>query len=443
MATNHNSERTIAPAAPASPPKARAAAESAASTAPAAPEELSQTGIDTSVLLNLAIKLANTTPQFNTDWAARELCLPLQLVEQLFWKLKEDKLIEIRGQVGIFNYRYATTELGREFARRLLGISGYIGPAPVSLEAYRSMLQQCIRRYPRVELDSVREALTELVIPGNAERVAALAAASGRSLFLFGPPGNGKTTLGQCLHGVVHGHLWIPHCIAIENTIIRVFDPQWHVRLEDSDGASNYDRRWVCIERPFIVVGGEMTMNELDLVYSPGHRFYESPPHLKANGGTFLIDDFGRQRMQPHELLNRWIVPLERRIDFLTLNTGQRIEVPFELMLVVATNLRVDQVADPAFLRRMGYRLHLDRPTPDQYQEIFDRYARAREVILDDGVLPGIFKRYEREGRELRCSEAGELIDRARDICSLYERPLHVDSEIMAQAWEAYFGNTS
>ncbi|PHS11673.1 MAG: AAA family ATPase [Blastopirellula sp.] len=408
---------------------------------PKAPGDMDDLGVDFSVLCNLALKLASTVPQFRTDWAATELRLPLQIVEKIYWQLKQDKLVEILGQDGVFLYRYSTTERGREFAKRLLEISGYVGPAPVSLEAYTAMIGWQVERQPEIDLESVQEALSHLVIPESSVRVAALAASSGRSLFLFGPAGNGKTTMGQSLHKVMKGELWIPYCLSIENMIIRIHDPQCHILYNDTEPKGNYDRRWIRIHRPLIIAGGEMTMEELDLVFNPGQRFYESPPHVKANGGTFLIDDFGRQRMEPHELLNRWIVPLERRVDFLSLNTGQKIEIPFELMLVVATNLTVEEVADPAFLRRMGYRLHLDLPTAEQYREIFDRCAKAAGVEVPSDLVPWMVSRYESEGRDLRASEPNELIQRAKDICKICCWDFQLTQHIMELAWEGYFGN--
>ena len=409
--------------------------------APQAPSELEDTGVDSFVISNLAIKLGHTVPQFTTEWACAELKLPQRMVEQIYWQLKQDKMVEILGQESAFYYRYSLTERGREFARRLLDISGYVGPAPVSLDAYSSMLKWLVQRQPPITMEGVQQAVSHLVFPEHAVTVAALAAASGRSLFLFGPAGNGKTTLGQALHKVMHGHLWLPYCVSIENTIIRIFDPQCHEELDPPEG--RYDRRWVRVRRPLIVAGGEMTMDELDLVFSPALRFYECPPHVKANGGTFLIDDFGRQRIAPHDLLNRWIVPLERHIDFLTLNTGQKIEIPFEMMLIVATNLTVSDVADPAFLRRMGYRLHLDRPSPEFYQEIFERYARRVGAPVSPEVISMLLERYKKEGRDLRCSEPHELIERVRDICGIYDRPFQLTSEVLETAWQGYFGNMS
>ena len=412
--------------------------------APAPPTQLDEMDISSDVLRDLAVKLAQTTPNFTTTWVVEQLCLPMQLAEELFWRLKQDRLVEVLGQEGPFNYRYASTKLGCEFAARLNEISAYVGPAPVSLAAYSAMIRWQQSLFPPASLAGVREALGDLVLPAEAVTVAALAAASGRSLFLFGPAGNGKTSMGQMLHNVAQGDIWIPYCIAAGDTVIRVFDPECHEKVDRASPSEtgNIDRRWVRIRRPLLVAGGEMTLEEMDLSYSPALRFYESPPHLKANCGTFLIDDFGRQRVEPHELLNRWIVPLERQVDFLTLRTGQKIQVPFRMMLIVATNLTVSDIADPAFLRRMGYRLHLERPDERDYAEILRRYAARVDVEISDMWIAKVLQRYETEGRELRCSEPRDLIERARDICSLHERSFELTEDVLDLAWKGYFGNT-
>jgi predicted ATPase with chaperone activity len=330
-------------------------------------------------------------------------------------------------------------------------VSGYVGPAPVSLEAYSAMLKwQTAQRTPAT-FEQISDTIgNALVLPEKVVEVAALASSSARSLFVFGPAGNGKTSLGRLLHRVVSGELWIPHCVSIGGTIIRIFDKQLHQTIvPDGDKGGTTvgrldptDHRWIRIRPPFVVAGGEMTIAELDLAYSPTRRFYEAPPHVKANGGTFLIDDFGRQRIEPHELLNRWIVPLEHQIDHLTLHTGQKIEVPFRLMLIVATNLAVADVSDPAFLRRMGYRLHLDKPSPQLYGEVFRRYAQQAGVTISDTVLNGLLQRYKDENRDLRASEPRELVERARDLCRLRRRPFSLDADVMDTAWAAYFGLT-
>jgi hypothetical protein len=408
---------------------------------PAVPSDLQAVGIDPGILADLALKASYTTPSFNTEWTAQRLHLPRGVTSELLEGLREDRCLEILSDAGPFGYRYGTTQRGRERAARLLEISGYVGPAPVSLAAYTAMLEWQMARLPEVTPEHLADSLADLVLPENAELLAGLAASSGRSLFLYGPPGNGKTTLGCALNDALEGDLWIPHCIGIDSNIIRIFDPQFHRPADEPASASRaIDARWVRIDRPHIVVGGEMTLASFDLTYSASMRYYEAPMHVKANGGTFLIDDFGRQRVDPHDLLNRWIVPLEHRIDYLTLITGQKIQMPFEMMLVIATNLDLGEVTDPAFLRRMGYRLYLGAPTPDLYARIFERYADRRGAALPPGLVTRLLERYRTTGRELRSCEPRDLIERAADICRYLGRPLKLDDDVLNLAWIGYFG---
>jgi hypothetical protein len=410
--------------------------------APEVPSTLDATGIDPEVLGDLALKLANTVPRLTSDWASDQLRLPLQLIEQIFWRLRDDQFLEILSQTGPLTYRYAITQRGREYARRLLEISGYVGPAPVSLDAYEAMLEWQVAQLPPPTMEKVKSALSPLMLPPNALEVSSLAAASGRSLFLFGAPGNGKTTLGRLLHNALAGELWIPHCIAIESNIIRIYDRHLHELSSSATELEKVDQRWLRVKRPFVVAGGEMTMAELDLAYSPSLRVYEAPPHVKANGGTFLLDDFGRQHLNPSDLLNRWIIPLEQQIDHLTLATGQKIRIPFKLMLIVATNLPGRAVADPAFLRRMGYRLHLDKPDAKRFSEIWRRYAKWAGLRVDEKMIEEVLDRYAREGRELRASEPRDLMERVRDICALRQRAFALEDDLLDLAWRGYFGAT-
>ncbi|MBY0407489.1 MAG: hypothetical protein K2Q01_07335, partial [Rickettsiales bacterium] len=361
--------------------------ETDAGPAPEAPSTVEATGISRSLLLDLALKLAHVSPGVTTESAAQSMHLTQALSGSLLEQLRTEQMLEALGKDG-FGFRYAITKAGRERAARLMEICGYTGPAPVSLTAYQDMLQMQMSKAPEISPARVREVLAGLVLPEEAVQVAGLAVSSGRSLFLSGPPGNGKTSVGHHLHTALEGEIWIPHCIAVDNAIIRVFDPQCHEVVEHSVGKHRLvDRRWVKIRRPFIVAGGEMTLASLDLAWLPASRYYEAPLHMKANGGMFLIDDFGRQHVGPEELLNRWIIPLEHRIDFLTLHTGQKIQVPFLMMLVIATNLNPKDVTDPAFLRRIGYRLQIPAPSRDVYVEIFRRYAAKYNITVTDAVL--------------------------------------------------------
>ncbi len=411
--------------------------------APEAPFSLRDSGIDPDTLADLTLKLAHTVPQFTAEWATQRLCLPLGKVEELLDQLKTDKMIEILGQDEALNYRFAITGRGGERARRLLEICGYIGPAPVSLEAYSAFLDWQFRHLPAVSLQKVAAAISELVLSEQAVQIAGLAASSGRSLLLYGPPGNGKTSVGRLLHNALEGNLWIPHCISIGSNIIRVFDPQCHdcVHLDlPPKEARKIDHRWVQVRRPFIIVGGELTINDLDLGYSRELRYYEAPLHLKANGGIFLLDDFGCQRVEPGQLLNRWVIPLERQIDYLTLQTGQKLQVPLKHMLVVSTNLNPYELLDPAFMRRLGYRLHLGNPSPEAYTRIFQRYASGKGVAVPPGLIERLIARYDAEGRPARACEPRDLIERAHDLCRCKDQPLTLNEDIMALAWRGYFG---
>jgi hypothetical protein len=411
---------------------------------PPAPLTPRDAGVDAAVLSDLALRTAYLVPQFNTEWAAQRLLLPQPVVGELLDRLREELLLDVLGHAGPFGYRYSISNRGRERARRLFEITGYVGPAPVSLAAYSEMIVGQFGEFPDVTPARVSACLEGLVLEPEDLALAGLAASSGRSLFVFGPPGNGKTTLGRALHEVREGELWVPHCIEVDGQFIRIFDPQCHQPIGlEPELARRIDRRWVKVKRPLIVVGGEMTLDSCDLSYNPSTRCYEAPLHMKANGGTFLIDDFGRQRVDPRELLNRWIIPLEHQFDHLTLQTGQMIHVPFLLMLIVATNLAVESVTDPAFLRRMGYRMFLDKPSPERYFEIFRRHAGSSGLEVPPGLVERLLGRYEAERRELRGCEPRDLIERARDICRYRRAPSELNEEILDLAWSGYFGTRS
>ena len=410
--------------------------------APAAPLDVAETGVSRATLCQLALKLACTIPRFTTEWAAQQLRLPQTVTSDILEQLRAEHLLEVLGEAGPFGYRYGIAERGHERAERFLEVCGYVGPAPLSLPSYVAFLEWQLARMPRVTAGQVAAALSGLVLQAEVVELVGLAVSSGRSLFLFGSPGNGKTSVGRALHQALTGELWVPRCLVVDSSIIRVHDDQVHQTLAapGNDQPHRLDQRWVRIRRPLIVVGGEATLQSFDLSFAPALRYYEAPLHVKANGGTFLIDDFGRQRVDPFDLLNRWIIPLEHGVDFLTLHTGQKIQVPFRQMLIVATNLDPEKVTDPAFLRRMGYRVHLNPPTPEQYGRIFERYAVSLGLACPADLLPWLLERYRAEHRDLRGCEPRDLIDRAMDVCRLREQPPHLDRGVLALAWNGYFG---
>jgi DNA-binding PadR family transcriptional regulator len=411
--------------------------------APKAPEKISQTGLDESDLVDLAVKLAYTVARFTTGWVGQQLNLTAPLVRELLQKLAIDGLVEELWQTGSSSSHYKITQRGRELAQRLMEVNAYVGPAPVRLEAYSAFLRWQFAHTPTVKPEYVTQALSTLVLTDKAIQLAGLAVASGRSMFIFGPSGNGKTSIGRQIHGAMQGDYWVPHCLSVSKNIIRIYDEQNHQRVDlPAEKTAGFDQRWVRIRRPLIVVGGELTLEWLDLIYSPTLRYYEAPPHLKANGGIFLVDDFGRERISPEQLLNRFITPMEHQIDYFTLITGQKIQVPLRHVLVIATNLSPEKVTDPAFLRRMGYRLYLGAPTPEQYATIFKKYAERVGATVPAGMIESILERYRKLNKELRACEPRDLIERSRDICRFRNKPLELTPEILDLAWTGYFGET-
>jgi hypothetical protein len=409
--------------------------------APRAPQDIPSAGLDERALLELGVKVAASTARFTTDWLGHRMHISPALTRAVLTELCIEELVEETMKITEGRSHYRITQAGRDYGARLLDVSRYVGPAPVSLEAYRAMLRWQFANQPLVTPEQVNKALAGLVLTKEAVDMAGLSVSSGRSLFVYGPPGNGKSSIGRQIHAALPGDFWIPHCLSVANTVIRMYDDQVHQRVDLSgEKTAGIDHRWVRIRRPMVVVGGELTLEFLDLVYSPTLRTYEAPPHLKANGGVFLVDDFGRERVSPEQLLNRFITPMEHQIDYLTLATGQKLQVPLRQVLIIATNLSLEKVTDPAFLRRMGYRLFLGPPTEEQYVSIFRQYAEKHGVTPSSELLDRLLARYKVEGRELRCCQPRDLIERARDICRFRSVPLELTPEVLDLAWIGYYG---
>jgi hypothetical protein len=409
--------------------------------APRAPQDIAGAALEEGELVDLAVKLVYTVARFTNGWVGEKLHLSPPLVRELLLQLATDGLIEELWQTGQSSSHYKITQRGRELAGRLLEVNGYIGPAPVRLETYSAFLRWQFASMPQVQPEHVTAALSKLVLPPQAAQMAGLAVSSGRSMFVFGPPGNGKSSLGRMIHSAMQGDCWIPYCISVGKNVIRLYDEQSHERLEvEGEKAAHIDQRWVRIRRPLIVVGGELTLEMLDLIYSPTLRYYEAPPHLKANSGVFLVDDFGRERISPDQLLNRFITPMEYQIDYFTLCTGQKIQVPLRHVLIIATNLSPELVTDPAFLRRMGYRVYLGAPSPEQYTKIFHLYAKRVGATIAPEVIDRLLERYKSLNKELRACEPRDLIERARDICRFENKPLELTNQVLDLAWAGYFG---
>ena len=411
--------------------------------APPMPTSIKETGLGLGFLTDLAIKIMYFEGNISGYELAERMKLPYPgVVDQVMEFLKREKLCEVKGTGGYGEaaYQYAIAEKGRGVAREALDRSQYAGPAPVTLETYT----EAIRRQPLgsvvVHQRTMRQALSHLVI--NEETFAQLGPAvnSGRSLFLFGYPGNGKTAIAESIGKMILGDaMYIPHALEIAGQVIRLFDSVNHIVVEDSS-KRNHDPRWERIQRPVIVTGGELTLETLDLVYDESNKYYEAPFQMKATGGMLLIDDFGRQQARPRDLLNRWIVPLEKRVDYLTLHTGRKIEVPFDVLIVFSTNLAPRDLVDEAFLRRIRHKIEIKNPSWDEYREIFRRMCAARGVPYDDrGLAYLIQEHYLKHNHPRRACHPRDLLDQLIDTARYTNVPPTLSKDLIDRACEAYF----
>jgi hypothetical protein len=412
------------------------------SMGPPAPEELMETGVAEGFLCDLALKHVGYLPDPTTAAIAERLHLPRTLTEELLQHLYREKLIEVRLQQTVGSTRYAMLDHGWERLQRVQSVCGYTGPAPVSLDDYTHMMRlQAVPSRP-ASLDTVSHAFNDLVLPPTLLQTLGCVINSRRSLFLTGIPGTGKTAVSERINAALPGAIWIPYAVELDGQIIRIYDSHCHRAAPEDVTPVEYDRRWILIERPLVIVGGELTLDDTDLKWSESARFYEAPFQMKSNGGTLVIDDFGRQRVAPHDLLNRWIVPLERRVDYLTLVTGKKLEVPFEQLVVFSTNLNEKDLVDEAFLRRMGYRARVEPPTPAAYMEIFRRAAAARGLRCEQSCLDHLLNNYMIEHRVMKACEPRDILNRVTDICLFEGRPLELSPKLIDLAWRNYFGTS-
>ncbi|HEV2486645.1 MAG TPA: hypothetical protein VGT08_14025 [Terracidiphilus sp.] len=403
------------------------------------PESVSELDVRQSILEDLLLKIVYLSGSLSILDLCDKLRLNFAVINELLARLCADSLCMVTGMSGNIA-QIAITSQGRARAAELQALNQYWGTAPVSLESYVQQVRKQSVQKVEVRAAHVKRAFAHLVIDRETLNQFGAALNSGSSILLYGPAGVGKTTMAEILSRVIaEDEVWIPYAVEVDGQIITVYDPAIHKRVQEKE-PGNHDMRWVLCERPAVLVGGELTTDMLDLQFNPVSKFYTGPVQLKANNGVLIIDDFGRQRMRPEELLNRWIVPLDRRIDFLSLIGGRKIEVPFEMLVVFVSNLEPEKLADPAFLRRIQTKIRLGEVSNEQFREIFRRVSSDMQVPFNPEIPDDLIDFVHHTlGQELRSCYPRDILNQVCWAARYENKRPYLDREALMRAIHAYF----
>ena len=422
--------------------------------APTAPENTKEAGLSEGFLNDMILRALYSSGSLLGLDLSRQLCLPFKVIEESLRFLKDQKCLDVTGGdlIGRISYRFTLTELGRKRAQDAMTFCSYIGPAPVPLEDYVEQTYRQAVTGINCSPDTLRGFFNHLVITEELFNAIGPAVVSGRSIFIHGPPGNGKTSVARAIGDFMNssgGEIYVPYAFIAENSIVTVYDQAVHQlsdeieagHVEDNEATirrllntGTVDARWVKIKRPVLVTGGELNLSMLDLRYNADANFYQAPLHVKANGGVFLIDDFGRQLCSPKELLNRWILPLEDRHDFLTVATGKKFEVPFEQLTIFSTNLDPKALVDDAFLRRIRHKVAIMAPDREVYSRIFNAMARKLGMNACPESIDYLYERYYDNNRSPRASDCRDLLETVQAICRYRKQPVQLTRDLMVDA---------
>ncbi len=412
---------------------------------PKEPETLDETGLTMEEVERLILKFLLAKGGVTGRRIAQQICLPYGIVEPMLKTLKREQLLVFLGTAEMGDYEFGITEVGRERARRYAAECTYYGSAPVSLEDYlKAMEAQSIAKQT-VSEDDLKDAFSDLLINEAMLDKLGPAINSGRGMFLFGAPGNGKTSIAERITKCFGTNIWIPRSLGIDGEIIRIFDPGVHeeVPRASTEGLfdlSGIDPRWVQVVRPTVIAGGELTMQQLEVTQNPLTHICEAPLQLKSNCGTLVIDDFGRQRMAVDELLNRWIVPLEKRYDFLNLPSGKKIQVPFDQLIIFSTNLEPKDLVDGAFLRRIPYKINVGDPTEAEFRFILRKLAPKLGFQYEKTAVDHLIEEhYIRCQRPFRSCQPRDLLLQVKNYCTFRNAPRKMSAEAFDFAVENYF----
>lgn len=411
---------------------------------PAEPHTLAETRLSTTVVEDLVFKHLLAIGSASGRDIATRTCLPFGVLEELLRSLRSRQLLVQLGSAQLGDYVFGLTEQGRTRAQAAMVSCGYVGPAPVSLSEYVVSVEAQTVRAESPKRKQLEKAFGDISVQPDLFDALGPAINSGAGLFLYGEPGNGKTTLARRITACFGQTVFIPRAVVEDGQIIKVFDAAYHEMVEDRHNTliktGTFDQRWVRVRRPTVVVGGELTLDSLEIRHDPHSNVSEAPIQMKSNCGCLLIDDFGRQRVEPLELLNRWIVPLENRIDFLTLSTGKKIQIPFEQLIIFSTNLQPQDLVDEAFLRRIPYKIEITDPDVGEFEKLFELYAKSFQCDFDPQVVHWLLENHYRPlGRAMRRCHPRDLLGLVRNYCNYNNLPLEMRSDYLAKVVPTYF----
>jgi DNA-binding MarR family transcriptional regulator len=415
---------------------------------PPVPETIEDTGLPASILQQLILKMLYSRGDMLGRELSEALGLKFSLIEGIIDFFKRQHFIEAKKSLGMGNSTvlFGLGEAGKNCAREYMESNQYAGPAPVPLSQYTEIIRRQRRAEGWLTPEALQEAYRRMVVTPRILAQIGPAVSSGNSFLIYGQPGNGKTFLAEALMNIDDSCVYVPHALDCQGTIVQVFDPLYHQPVKDDEEQSvfatgpQHDRRWIKCRRPFIVTGGELTLEMLDLNYNATSKIYDAPYQLKANNGIYLIDDFGRQQCTPAEVLNRWIVPMERRVDYLKFHSGGKITVPFEAFLIFSTNLNPEQLGDEAFLRRIQYKMLLRSPDEHEFATIFRRFCESKTLAHHDGLIARfIDKHYRKARRPFRRCHPRDILSHAIDLIHFEKLPFELTDDLVDRAFESCF----
>jgi len=416
--------------------------ESVFSTTPSPPKTVEETGLDLEFIAELALKHSLFIGEFKMAELAERIKLPLAVISDALDLLRRDRYLEVKGGSGYAatTYTFKTTEAGKNYGTELLHLCHYVGPAPVTLDDYQAMVQRQTVKSILIPEEDVEKGFSHLIVRKNVLELIGPAISSGKAIFVYGPPGNGKTAIAETVGRLLPDTVYIPYALTVGGQIISIFDPVSHIPVEPEHPLTPYDQRWALIKRPVVMTGGELAMKRLDLEFNPVAKHYEASLQMKANNGLFIVDDFGRQQIEPRHLLNRWIVPLDKGIDFMTLHTGMKFSIPFDMVVIFATNLDPAKLVDEAFLRRIQYKIRINRPNEDEFRSIFNLECASNGItFIKDSLDYLIDNYYKKLGVDFNACHPRDLIDHIVVRARYYHRKPELTKENLEAAWSCYY----